>query len=59
MRDQAIDERAATGNARRLADLLSAHTTVHWKEVAAADHRTIHDWNLTWKYVRAALNLPQ
>ena len=46
-------------HARRLADLLSAHTTVHWKEVAAADHRTIHDWNLTWKLVRAALNLPQ
>lgn len=45
-------------HAKRLADTLEKHTMVDWHEVQAADHRTIHDWNITWKYIRAALKLP-
>lgn len=45
-------------HAKRLFDSLAQHTSVHWHEIEAADHRTIHDWNLTWKHIRAALRLP-
>lgn len=47
-----------TEHAKRLADALVPHTPVHWREVASADHRTIHDWNMTWQHIRAALKLP-
>lgn len=47
-----------TVHARRLADALEPHTPVYWREVASADHRTIHDWNMTWTHIRSALKLP-
>lgn len=46
-------------HAKRLADTLEKHTPVNWHEVSTADHRTIHDWNMTWTYIRAALKLSQ
>lgn len=47
-----------TVHAKRLADSLELYTKVYWREVEKADHRTIHDWNITWAYIRSALKLP-
>lgn len=44
-------------HAKKLADLLSKHVKVQWHEIPKANHTNIHDWNLTWHYVRNALGL--